>query len=224
MRIFGFILVLMVGLCLSNQVVAQDGGSSQKEFVYKPNVILFMLHVSTNQIEGLRRRGMTAQIKEVEDGDRETNLSIIKDFSLNFKFCPVYFFYDTQLNAVLKHDWDNVTFYDDEHMTSAKKIEANSFGNYFIGEVNYPPSPNYPEIKDGQVNSATNNDEVEYANTRDYGILLYDDTFKLLPAKLQFTNVSLRRKGNVFNASSMKYVFSGTEKFEKKLISYYAEK
>lgn len=211
-------------LVVFQQVKAQSVTSTQKELVYKPNVILFMLHISTNQIEALQRKGLTAQIKEVQDADRETNLSIIKDFSLYFKFCPVYFFYDTQLHAVLKRDWDQVTFYDDEHLTSVKKIEANSFGNYFIGEVNYPPSPTYPEIKDGKVNHVDNSDEVEYANTRDYGILLYDDNFRLLPAKLQFTNVSLRRKGNVFNASSMKYVFSGTEKFEKKLSSYYAEK
>ncbi len=209
----------------SSIVLAQSSSIKLESDIYKPNVILFMLHLSTNKIEALERRGLKNDVLLVKQADKEINTSIIKDFSVSFDFCPVYFFYENQLDAVLKRDWDNVTFYDIEHLTSPKKIEAQSFGNYFIAEVNYPPNIAYKEVKEGSKAAErvdeSPQEEPEYANSRDYGIILYDDSFKLLPGKLRFTNIALRQKGSIFNKDEREYFFSGAEKFDKTLKKFF---
>lgn len=224
-KFFNYFTAIFLLMLQSTLVFAQSASIKSESDIYKPNVILFMLHVSTNKIDALERRGLKKDVLLVKQADKEINTSIIKDFSVSFSFCPVYFFYENQLEAVLKKDWDNVTFYDIEHLTSPKKIEAQSFGNYFIAEVNYPPNTNYKEIKADSkaANQADESplEEPEYANSRDYGILLYDDNFKLLPGKLRFTNIALRQKGSIFNKDEREYFFSGAEKFDKILKKFF---
>jgi hypothetical protein len=188
-----------------------------------PAVILFMLHISTNTIESLQKKGLTDEVRSVMQADSEINRSIVRDFEKVFTFCPVYFFYDTQLHFVKRKQWDGVHFFDYEHFKSNKKIEVSGFGDYLIAEVNYPPATEYPTIDSlGKIHYPEYT--VDYANGRDYGVICYDENYNLLRNKLQYTNVSLRQYGNMFKPESMHYRFVGALIFQEKLKKFYLKK
>ncbi len=160
---------------------------------------------------------------DVIQADYEINSSIVRDFEQYFTYCPVYFFYDTQMHYVQKRQWDKVEFYDYEHYKTNKKIEVSSIDGYFIAEVNYPPVTEYPTIDEqGKVHEPEYT--TDYAIARDYGILCYDEDFKLLRNKLQYINISLRRMGNMFKPETLRYKFTGAKKFQEKLEKYCGKK
>ena len=151
--------------------------------------------------------------------DKKINSTIMEDFNRNFTYCPVYFFYDTLMDFVKSKDWEKVEFYDKDYLKTRKKIEISSIDNYIISEVNYPPVTEFPTI-DAAGNVIEPEYTREYANARDYGIICYDQDFKLLRNKMQYTNISLRRIGNMFDQSSLHYKFVGALKFQDKLKKY----
>ncbi len=189
----------------------------------KPSVIMFILHISSNKIESLEKKGLRRDAQLVREADRETNTSIMQDFKENFKFCEVYFFYDSQMNYVLQKQWNRVTFYDSEHLKNGKKIEVSNIDNYIMAEVAYPPAPEYPRI-DSTGNEIEPQYTTEYANARDYGIICYDQNYQLLRNKLQYTNIALRRVGNILRPETIHYRFVGAKKFQQKLERFFAPK
>lgn len=196
---------------------------AQSKRVEQPQVILFMLNESLNQIEALKKRGRSNEVQLLQEADREINESIIADFAGHFSFCPVYFFYNRDYDFVKEQAWDKVVFYDAEHITSPKKIELGNLQQYVIAEVNYVPMTNYT-VKD----SASRRKgidyfagEEEYASTRDYSLLLYSPQFQLLPKPLGVTNIALRRNGNILQPKTLKYQFRGAEKLNMALTKYF---
>lgn len=186
----------------------------------KLTALVFMLRVSTNRIESYKDKNMLREMNDAIQADNEINSSIIRDFKNNFSFCPVYFFYDTLLDYVKGKKWDKVIFYDYEHLQSPKKIEVSDLENYLIAEVNYPPMSTYPIVDEkGVVHEPEY--EIDFASARDYGILMYDEHFNLLHNKMQFTNISLRRKGSIFDPKNATYSFEGASRFQLKLKKFY---
>ncbi|MEZ5047365.1 MAG: hypothetical protein R2831_10280 [Chitinophagaceae bacterium] len=172
----------------------------------------------------MKKRGYSQKdIQEVLDSDQEINISLMNDFKQNFKFCPVYFFDGIQYDDVLKKNWEAVPFYDYEHLTQAKVLGITP-QNYYIAEIAYPPLVPYDtlnnKIKTPYYTSLSSNDQ-SYTNSRDYGIVLYDDNNELLLRPLTYNNISLQRKGNYFKKGGMQYVFSGSDRFQKKLEKYF---
>lgn len=196
--------------------------------IEKPNYFLFQLLRSDNLLESMRKRGMSReQIQEVILADKEINESIIRDFATNFTFCPIYFFYSEHLDFVIKQQWDSVTFYDNDYLEGRKKIKLNQISGYYIAEVNYPPPQEFPELDSQSHNrpplELLSGDE-PFTSSRDYGIRLYNESYKLLRSKLVFTNGTLYQKGNPFKKSALKYEFIGAAKFQRKLEKYFEEK
>jgi|LakMenEpi03Aug12_release.lakeMendotaPanAssembly.Ray.scaffolds.fasta_scaffold247107_2 hypothetical protein len=216
-----FFSILLLFICSSSLIVAQTSDPTY----YKPNLILVMMNESSTKIEAYERRDMKEEVAKIKLSDQQTNLSIVRNFEKNFTFCPVYYFYSHDYDNVKARKWEDVTFYDADLLTTKKMIEVASLGNYFIAEVNYPPITDYEVIdpsKAGRKNDYLNGTE-DYAGTRDYCLLLYDDQFNLLKGKLGVTNISLRRTGNVFKPSTLQYQFSGADRLDDKLKKYFAE-
>ncbi|MBL7753293.1 MAG: hypothetical protein JNM44_02365 [Chitinophagaceae bacterium] len=193
--------------------------------IQRPEYILFMLNRSENVLESMRKRGMDSKdIQDVIDADEEINSSIIEDFGVNFKFCEVYFFNSEYLNFVIQQQWDSVIFYDYDYQQGKKRIKLSQLQSYYIAEVNHPPAPEYPEIDSNQTRPGSLLDgDDPYVSSRDYGVRLYTPAFKLVPGKLQFTNGTLYRKGNMFSPKDLKWHFTGAKRFHQKLTKYYAE-
>ncbi len=181
---------------------------------FKPNVLLVMLNESITKIESYERRDMKEEVAKIKLSDEQTNLSIVRNFKKSFSFCPVYYFYSHDYDNVKVRKWEDITFYDADLLTSKKMIEVPSLGNYFIAEVNYPPITDYEVIDpaDGRRKNDYMNGDENFAGSRDYCLLVYDEQFKLLNGKLGVTNISLRRIGNIFKPSTLEYQFSGADK------------
>lgn len=211
-------LILGVSILFFNKLSGQNIIN-----IEKPKVILFVLHISTNKIESYRKKGLMKEMQEVIEADNEINTSIMKDFQYNFKFCNLYFFYDSQMNYVLNRQWDKIIFYDGEHLKNGKKIALSGLDNFIMAEVAYPPAPVYPTVDEkGKVIEPEYT--TDYAIARDYGILCYDENYKLLRNKLQYINISLKRVGNMFKPETLHYKFVGAAKFQQKLESYFSIK
>lgn len=216
--------LILFFLVVHNVALSQIGTKPQYP---KPNAILVMLNESTNKIEALQKRGYSnEQIKEVKEGDKQINTSLVKDFKNNFDFCPVYFFYNKDYDAVKNKEWDKVKFYDTDFNIYALNDAKNKLGQYYIAEVGYPPIVNIAIIdKDNPPIRETDGfDGPEgSASRRDYCLLLNDDQFKILEGKLGLTNISLRRVGNIFKPSTLTFRFIGADFFNRKLQKYYKD-
>ncbi len=187
--------------------------------VFKPNCILVMLNESLNAIEGLKKRGRTEDIKQIQERDREINTSIIQEFHQHFSYCPVYYFYNKDYDLVKAKQWGDVAFFDYQSLSIKKQIELTNPGNYYIAEINYPPPASYSLATPGKEASSYTEDD-SYANSRDYHLLLYDESFRLLARPLGITNISLRRTGNIFKPETLSYRFRGADKLQAKLERY----
>lgn len=209
-----FVSLFMLFYCVGS---AQSATDSTQTAYSRPRVILLMLHLSTNKIEALKRRGLQEDIPDVIAVDEETNTSIMRDFATNFTFCPVYFFYDTCYEKVKRKAWEEVTFYDYESLDKKKKVATNAFDGYYFAEVGYRTPDRHLEIDTNlpeRMKDRFQGDE-ESASTRNYGINLYDQDFNPIRGKFGFTDISLRSRGPLFGTKKM--VFEGAAKFDAKL-------
>lgn len=212
-----FYLIVITWFLMQSGAHAQAVNDSMPSVYPRPKVILLMLHLSTNKIEALKKRGLDEDIPDVLAVDEETNTSIMRDFATNFTFCPVYFFYDTCYEKVKRKAWEEVTFYDYESLEKKKKVGTNAFADYYFAEVGYRTPDRHLEIDTNlpeRMKDRMQGDE-ESASTRNYGINLYDMDFRPIPGKFGFTDISLRSRGPLLGAKKM--VFEGAAKFDAKL-------
>ena len=213
------ILKLHIALLIAALLCCTADLMAQTPKFYKPNAIFFKLNESTSQMEAHIRRGDDEKAESLKRIDKASHTSIINDFRSNFTFCPIYFFYEKDIQAVLNRDWDNVVLYDTSFARSGKKIKVNNVGNFFIAEINYPPSIQYDTVREnGNPTriSQLGEDDGPVAS-HDYTLILYDDQFKLLPKPLMLTNISYRKLGILFGSEERGYKFSGAIKLDAKL-------
>ncbi|MBL7764591.1 MAG: hypothetical protein JNJ58_00725 [Chitinophagaceae bacterium] len=212
-RIFQLLFLWIIGIQLSH-------AQTRKVKLQRPSVILFALQKSTNKIEAYRQRGMEKEAQEVIATDEEINQSVMQDFKNNFTFCPVYFFYSSQLQEVIKQQWDKIVFYDKESLSQKKKIEVSGFSNYFIAEVNYPPIMEFDTV--GIHNPISNYDMMDgdepSVSTRNYGVLTYDETYQYIPHKYRFVDISLRQRKVSSKPAKRQFVFVGASRYQKALM------
>ena len=205
-------------LILFNQNV--NAQSNNDRSLPKPKVLLVMLHLSTNKIEALKKRNMEEVILQVIQSDEEINNSIMRDFSKNFTFCPVYFFYDTCYEKAKAKQWEDITFYDYESINVKKKITTQHFSDYYFAEIGYRSPGSQLDIDTVGRNRDQYRGEEDHVATMNYGVNLYDEDFNPIKGKLGFTDISLRPRGPLFGAKKM--VFEGATEFNEKLRSKFS--
>lgn len=180
--------------------------------VLKPTLILVQLNTESLILSRLDPSKDIKQIKYVQTYTSSLNQSIMNDFNENFSFCPVYFFYDTCLNKITQHDWNNVTFLD----ATAKVVNINqSFTqNIWIAEIGYPPAPDYPDINSDEKQETP----IIYANANTgSNIVMHDISYAYLKNKLVSTNGHIYKKMGTNSVS--RYV--GAALLQKKLTRFF---
>ncbi|HNB81928.1 MAG TPA: hypothetical protein PLP14_07510 [Chitinophagaceae bacterium] len=206
--------------CLLIFLLAVPASSNAQDSVtyHRPRVILFMLHISSNKIEALRKRGLEKDIPSILAQDEEINLSVMKDMAANFHYCPVYFFYDTCYEKAVQKQWQDIVFYDYESLVKKKKLGTNSFSDYYFAEVGYrSPDEQLPvDSTHSRMTQDILRGDEGHAATRNYGINMYDEDFKPIHRKFGFVDISLLKQGPLLGKRY--YVFTGAAKFEKTLI------
>ncbi len=106
----------------------------------RPKALVVTLLTRGSQREHLQRM-FPALLPEFEKDTREVNKRIVKDFSRNFRFCPVYFIVDTNLNKFAAGDWQNILF-DSSWQPITKAVIHPGDKDFFIAHYGGPtPQP-----------------------------------------------------------------------------------
>lgn len=105
---FRYLIFTCLALALMMpQTQAQIFPPKAKRSTVKPKALVVTLLTRGSQREHLKKYRPDL-LPEFEKDVREVNKRIRKDFSRNFRFCPVYFVVDTNLNQFAVGNWDSV--------------------------------------------------------------------------------------------------------------------
>jgi len=113
-----FIKVLILVLCFGGlRLPAQDemlnsSPSTTEEFVeqLKNSALLVRLQDKSKTILTLKEKGLEKEAEALASEQRQENREILLSFSKTFNFCPVYFFYAKDSEAVRNGDLEGVVF------------------------------------------------------------------------------------------------------------------
>ena len=93
LRSSAFLIICSV---LSFSALAGDSTKSQKF----PAAILVMLNTETNRIAGLGKANMKDKVAIAKSDGEGERRAMINDFTDHLDYCPVYYFMDTNLDAI----------------------------------------------------------------------------------------------------------------------------
>lgn len=113
-RFFPAVLITFI-LISSYNLQAQESKSNKypkREFIrdFKNGVLLVRLQDKSLTLKTLKERGMAKESEDLAAKQRRENQEIILSFSHVFSFCPVYFFYAQDSEAIRNGDYESKVF------------------------------------------------------------------------------------------------------------------
>ena len=116
----------------ANVALGQKGSGRQREHaIYLPKAILVQLRSEKKKINYFEKAGNHKEAAQVREDVQGVNNAMISDFTDNFKFCPFYFFVDTNIELIKAKKFDGVLLNSDMKPASDLVVNANS-KDYFI--------------------------------------------------------------------------------------------
>lgn len=115
-RFFTYTAIALTLLSLSPNLHAQETRKSEKqsrkEFIhdFKNGVLLVRLQDRDKSIRELEERGLADEAEKIRQAQRRENRETILSFGKTFDFCPVYFFYAKDSEAIRKADFTGKVF------------------------------------------------------------------------------------------------------------------
>lgn len=117
----------------------------------KKSVLLVQLKTKQHTIDAYIRKGNTKKAEKIKNLLNQDNKNIIKGFKEYFTFCPVYFYYSTDMKKVKSKDLSSVSFLDDSLKVKAISVNFDTTNYYLanIGTSNYQNTTlnNIPNFK-----------------------------------------------------------------------------
>lgn len=105
----------------------------------KIKAVLVMLRAETNRIEALTKGNRRSLLEEVQRDLQGTVRATQADFSDNFTYCPVYYFWDTEMDRIRDGDFAGVLFRADSSIATDLPISKGS-NNYLVVFYGFPTS------------------------------------------------------------------------------------
>ncbi len=102
-----------------------------------PSVVLVQLNSETNRITALRKAKDYKLLQEVKEDADNAAAAMKNDFRDHFKFCPVYYYMDTNAEMIRQKKFDNVLLNVDGTSAPGSGLNSNSTG-YLIVYYGYP--------------------------------------------------------------------------------------
>lgn len=96
-----------------------------------PKAILVQLPTYQRRISYLQKAGDDAKLKQVKKDADSMQAKMVLDFSDNLNYCPVYFFYDQDIDKIRNRQFSGVLFNKSMQAVNNPVISAND-SNYFI--------------------------------------------------------------------------------------------
>lgn len=100
----------------------------------KEGVLLIQLKTKQNTIDAYLSKGLTEKANKVKRLQALDNKSIIKGFRQYFNFCPVYFYYSSDLTNLKDKNFSAITFLDDSLAPTPLDINLDTV-NYYISGI-----------------------------------------------------------------------------------------
>lgn len=119
-------------LCLFLQTIAH----AQENKKY-PSAILVQLKAERNRTNALIKAKRFGDLEVLRKDIQGAMLATISDFKNHFNYCPVYYFIDTNFDAISEHKFEGLLL--NEHLAPATGIVISDTANdYFIVYYGYP--------------------------------------------------------------------------------------
>ena len=152
----------------------------------RPVAILVQLSSERNRIAALSKAGRTRDAEEVKNDGQHVAQATINDFRDHFKYCPVYYYVDTNAEAILNKQFEGILLNADGSVTHNPIINTRST-NYYI--VYY----GYPNVQLRKAAEAT--DESSPAPGR--GLIVLNDSYKQVAYSIDpdYTSLFSKKKG-----------------------------
>lgn len=162
----------------------QDGSSLEDIRSLRETALLVRLPTKQKSIDALIKTGREAKAEQLKADLRDRNLELMRAFKDEFSFCPVYFFYSSDSEYVLKGALDSVGFLDST-LTVDPNIAVNldDFYTAEISLVEQDTSTKHRNLRDSDMDDRDNAREAKYyggANMRFEALIIKDEYFNQL--------------------------------------------
>jgi len=142
----------------------------------KAGCLYVRLHTKSKKIAILKKAGHLTAAKKVEEDQLKDNLSIVSAFRTYFKFCPVYFFYNTDSKYIYNSNLDSVKFLDDNLNHNSSIVPGKQFLIAEFGIIKQDTSKyfsvNSDEYKKDSTNTIQNNKQYGGGTNMSFGALI----------------------------------------------------
>lgn len=119
-------LIFLQGASVSSLMAQENSAErqtlSREEFVkeLKNSALLVRLQDRTNTIATLKEKGLINEAEKLAQQQRLENRETLLSFTQTFDFCPVYFFYAKDSEAIRSGDLDGIVFNADLELVPVK--------------------------------------------------------------------------------------------------------
>lgn len=148
-------------LCLFSLLISIIS-HARKYSYYPPKAILVQLKTEQRKINALESNDNDQRKEQIKNDIARVQQVMINDFRDNFSYCPVYYFYDSDLEKVKAHNLQGVLMDETGNMVAPLTDSDTSFYVAYYGM-----SATYTEGKNGK--------EYHLNNTNDALVLLSHD-------------------------------------------------
>lgn len=130
-------LLLLLCLFVSWAADAQlPTGPKRKRSRQGPTALLIILPTYQSRVKYLQSAGDTKMLDQLNRDTKNVWKSMLRDFGNYFTYCPVYFFVDSNYDAVIRQDFEGVLLDTNMHPVSTPVIGKGDTA-YMIGSYTY---------------------------------------------------------------------------------------
>lgn len=131
-------LGFLFAICSSNNADAQSNRKIKAAYRSTPPTAVFVeLFTYQNKIDRLIKSKQVSNAETLKKDAAAIIANTVADFNANFNFCPVYYFYDTNADMVLKHKFEGVLLDKNLNPVNTSPV-SNADTSYLI--INYGPA------------------------------------------------------------------------------------
>ena len=182
-----------------------------------PVAVLVELKTQQSMLGALVKDKKYKELEEVKKDIIGEMTATISDFKDNFDYCPVYFFMDTNVDFILKKQFDGILL--GSNLNPAKNIDINSSNkNYVIVYYGYPTAqPNREKVVSDSSKYINNSGE-----PMGRGLIITNDRMQQINYlyKLDYNGIFIGKKNRKYTYSSKHFnieYFPTAADFDSKL-------
>lgn len=118
-QLLSFLLLIVISI-----------GSYAKKNLYQPQAILVQLSTEQRKLDAIDKSGRENMAEQIKKDISRVQEVMKNDFSDNFSYCPVYYFYDTDLEQIKSYNFEGVLM--DAKGNIVSKLKNGDTSHYIV--------------------------------------------------------------------------------------------